>query len=277
MKAWFAIGRMSAFLFLLLPAYGRTYKLRESVEVQTEVRLSDLLPPDASPVLQRASASIELCRPPQPGSVRVLSAEFLAAKLGGFAEIRQEISLPPEVIVRPVERRASGETIRDAIVRFVAQSGVNQVDLPPDVFWEKLQGPLMAELPTSFEVRDMRPNGMNTEMLAELRCVSPDACHEFLVQIPLRAQKNSAPRVGPTSENGTTNNLLVRSGTAAIAIFQTDGVKISQPVICLESGRLRQVIRVLNQKSHRIFFADVVAANLLAVQTKRLPTATQQP
>lgn len=279
MKVWPAVDAVkwiSVIFVLLAPFYGRTYKLRESVEVRTEVRLADLLPSDASTVLRRASSGIDLCRPPQPGTVRVLSADFIAAKLDGVDLLRRRIVLPAEVIVHRAAWRPGGAAMREAVLRFLAQSGASHTELPPETFWDKLREPLMERPSTSFEVVDMRRNAANTETLAELRCIPDEFCHRFLLQIPLPAPEKTGTLAVPTSENGANDNSLVHSGTTAMAILQTDGMKMSQPVICLESGRLGQSVRVLNPQTHRVFFADVIAPNLLAVESKPSPTAVPQ-
>lgn len=269
MKARCVGGWMIAVIFMLLPAHGRKYKLHDEVQVEAEVRLADLLPAEAPAELRRASTNLDLCRAPQPGTVRVLSADFIADRIAGLDALRQQIIIPPEIVLHRLAWRAGGESMREALIRFFADSGNQNFDLPATAFWRGVRGPLLAQQQTAVAVENIHPSLSNHEMFVKLRCIPRDACHEFLLQIPqppadlIGAPTTSSPEIA-TGEGSSP--WLVRSGSRALAQWRDDTMTISQPVICLERGSRNQIIRVLNVRSHRVFLAEVVNPTLLVVR-----------
>ncbi len=63
-------------------------------------------------------------------------------------------------------------------------------------------------------------------------------------------------------------SMLVRSGKAAVLVFEGDFLRMTLPVMCLQNGGLGQQVRVLNKETKKTYWARVTA---LGVVTSVLP------
>lgn len=106
----------------------------------------------------------------------------------------------------------------------------------------------------------------------ELRCHDSRACLPFYVLLShagtadLRAAhststgQDSRPRA-PIAIPAT--QAVVRNGDSATLVFEDTALRITMPVICLESGSRGQKIRVVSADHKRYFKAEVLQAGLL--------------
>jgi hypothetical protein len=76
-------------------------------------------------------------------------------------------------------------------------------------------------------------------------------------------QTGSGTQPAPPPEN-----MLVRSGKAAVLVFEGDFLRMTLPVMCLQNGGLGQQVRVLNKETKKTYWARVTA---LGVVTSVLP------
>jgi hypothetical protein len=251
-------------------------QLRDAVEVKrNRVWLSDLLPPDAPSPLQKASAAIELCQAPQPGSARVLDAEQITVKLAGQPEVLRQLAIPPRITVRYSGWPIAEETVRMAISKFLREQGWRR-DLPDAARLEWLRPLSATEKPPTLQVMGLNWDNRQQSIQVRLRCSTRASCGSFLVHVVLppplgdewRDRLGSgiglnSPRAGQSAAATGDSAALAEKGKPATLILDGGSVRISVRVICLQRGVLNQQIRVFDARSRHVFHAEVVGAGLL--------------
>jgi len=107
---------------------------------------------------------------------------------------------------------------------------------------------------------------------AELRCHDRRACLPFYV---LLTSPRTADMHDRTSTSGTgspqpgaasptpSQQILMRDGDRATLVFEESALRITLPVICLQSGNRGQKIRVVSADHKRFFTAEIVESGLL--------------
>ena len=110
--------------------------LRDAIDVKGKrVWLADLLPPDAPSSVQKASAAIEICQAPQPGSGRVLDAQQITIKLAGQPDLLRQLVIPALLTVRNSAWPIAEEAVRIAISKFLRDCSSFQVTAPGVSGW----------------------------------------------------------------------------------------------------------------------------------------------
>ena len=99
-----------------------------------------------------------------------------------------------------------------------------------------------------------------------LQCEQASSCLPFFVllhwgQTGRQNERTTHPVQQP-------ENILVRSGKAAVLVFEGDFLRMTLPVMCLQNGGLGQQVRVLNKETKKTYWARVTA---LGVVTSVLP------
>lgn len=106
----------------------------------------------------------------------------------------------------------------------------------------------------------------------ELRCHDHRACLPFYV---LLSHAGTAEVRGALSTSSSAKSqpsapitipaaqAVIRNGDSATLVFEDAAIRITMPVICLESGSRGQKIRVASTDRKRFFTAEVVQAGLL--------------
>ena len=248
-------------------------RLRDAVEVNRKrVWLSDLLPADAPSSLQKASAAIELCAAPQPGSARVLAAEQITSKLAGQTALLRQLAIPPRITIRYAGWPIAEATLRMAISKSMRERGWKS-DLPEAARLEWLQ-PLAAtvEHPT-LQVVGVGWDNRQQSLQVRLRCSIRASCGSFLVHVVLPAalgdewQRRLQPGVAlnslPSGAADMLGTALAEKGKPAILTLDDGSMRISVRVLCLERGVLNQQIRVVDARTRHVFLAEVVGAGAL--------------
>jgi hypothetical protein len=113
------------------------------------------------------------------------------------------------------------------------------------------------------------------KLKVELRCHDPRACLPFYVLVSEgRMADNSGLASAGTGAGGnqpalevTVEKLLMRSGDPATLSFANQGLSITMPVICLQSGHRGQMIRVASADHKRFYKAEIVGPGLLKATT----------
>jgi hypothetical protein len=250
-------------------------QLREVVEVKrNRVLLSDLLPLDAPPALQKAGAAIDLCQAPQPGSTRILDAGQIRIKLAGQAELLRQLAMPTRITVRYSGLPIAEETVRRAISNFVRAKGWTR-DLPDAARLEWSPPRSAVEEHPAVQVTGIDWDSRQQSAQVRLRCSARTSCGSFLVHVflpsplgeewrkwPASTIDLNLPRAGQT-DSITAGAVLAERGKSATLILEDGGMRISVRVICLQPGALNQQIRVFDAQSRRVFHAEVVGAGLL--------------
>jgi len=133
---------------------------------------------------------------------------------------------------------------------------------------------LLAEVVSSTSNPTLRVESMerwgDRRMKVRLDCASSDQCLPFLVavdwsdgdtvQLPSSADRSTAA-ISPARPGS--NSYVVRSGSPAILLLDSDHVHIQLSVICLENGAVGQTVRVASKDHRQNFSAQVVDGTLL--------------
>jgi hypothetical protein len=158
---------------------------------------------------------------------------------------------------------------REQIVSVLDSSGIR---VTPDQM-ELLSSVTAAQAKPRLKVVDVDVlDGDSDKVL--LRCVQPNTCLPFYVLLhwghPADKKSTSPGRLnaGTTPSNSQPENILVRSGKAAVLVFESDFLRMTLPVMCLQNGGLGQQVRVLNKETRKTYWARVTA---LGVVTSVLP------
>jgi hypothetical protein len=253
--------------------------LRDAVEVKrNRVWLSDFLPADASPALQKVSATIELCPAPQPGSVRVLDPGQITAKLARQPELLRQLVIPPHITIRYAGWPITEERVRAAISQFLrrprlpATGGRRALPDAARLAWS--QALSSTEEHPALQVISLSWDDRRQSIEVRLRCSTRAACASFLVeailpppladewrrQLGLGGDLNSRAGEPATIGDGPA---LAEKGKPATLVLDDGSMRISLRVICLQQGVLNQQIRVVEARSRHVFRAEVVGVGLL--------------
>ena len=106
---------------------------------------------------------------------------------------------------------------------------------------------------------------------AELRCSDQRACLPFyvLVQAGTGGAFEGIPG-GSLARRSVARfprrQILLRNGDRATLVFENPSVRITMPVICLESGNRGQTIRVASTDHKQFFKAEIVKPGLVKVE-----------
>jgi hypothetical protein len=212
------------------------------------VLLSDLLPANTSTIIRNAAASIELCRSPQPGTLRILRAEQVLQSITPHADLFQRLIIPSRITIRHSGLTVSQSSVRDTISEFLRSHGWDG-GLPEDA---KVDLPeISAAGGEAFAVTHLQWDMQRQAIEVRLRCSITRSCGTFLgyVVLPqtmpgdsrtslIRAISGSSRPILGTTRPDAAHPPLVAKGKTATLILEDASMRISVPVICLEAGLL---------------------------------------
>jgi hypothetical protein len=255
-------------------ASGQMVRLAEAVEVRGEsVRLADLLPVGVPEEIRRASAEIEICRAPQPGSVRVLRQEEISRRVSEAAMLRQMV-IPERIVVRRSGWAMDRAALRIAIAKFLRQQAPD-LDLPENAQVRWPEWVVATEQHPALEVTGWEWDERQQAPQFRVRCAKGSSCGSFwaVVSSPpsllspttekWRARLASAMGVNSEGATAATLPAMAEKGKPATLILEDGAMRISLRVTCLQRGVLHQRIRVFDERSRRAFRAEVIGSGLL--------------
>jgi phosphatidylserine/phosphatidylglycerophosphate/cardiolipin synthase-like enzyme len=250
------------------------YRLRETAAISTDILcLSDLLPEGTPQAIQQASQGISFGRTPNAGSTRVLTAAEIRRRLAKNPALQWELSIPSSVAITRLRKGISGEVLNRTVEEFLRSAGWPESQLPVEFTLHGETAPAEASLQVVQVSWDDRQSAVNFH----LRCRAQKQCANFLVQAPASARQaidwqeqlkhTSASGVNYAAGISTYTHLhaplLAKAGETALLSMQSDGVRISVRVVCLQRGTLGQVIRACDLQSHKVYRAEVVSQGVL--------------
>lgn len=250
---------------------GNAIRLREAVEVNHPiVLLADLLPADAPAPIRKEAAALELCRAPQPGSVRILREEQILASITRHTDLARRLVMPPQVTIRYSSWPIKEASVRDAISEFLHKHGSNAA-LPDAARLDLPEFASAREENCELQVTQLQWDRPRQAIEVRLRCSKRWSCSSFVAHVVLPKSLpeewlSSLLRTMAIPEKtapDATQPPLVARGKGATLILEDAMMRISVPVICLEPGLLNQRIRVFDKHSRRVFLAKVVGDHLL--------------
>jgi len=166
-------------------------------------------------------------------------------------------------VFAPVRAAGNSRTpiSREQILSVLATSGIH---ITPDQI-EQLSNVTATEAKPRLKVVSIDVLDGESDKV-RLQCEQASSCLPFFV---LLHWGQSGRQGGKTAQPAhQPENILVRSGKAAVLVFEGDFLRMTLPVMCLQNGWLGQQVRVLNKETKKTYWARVTA---LGVVTSVLP------
>ena len=144
-----------------------------------------------------------------------------------------------------------------------------------------LPGPRAAGLTenSELEVTAAQWDSRQRRLRMQLRCVERSACGSFVVTAPgphsasedeRRIAEKPSPSASTQSRSPSaqatptaTGSVLTQPGDSATLILESNSIRISLAVICLQRGYLNQEIRARDAASQRVYHAEIVGMDML--------------
>ena len=238
-----------------------TVLLRAADVSRDTIRLSDLLPPEASTGMRRAAEQIELGRTPQCHTIRFFEAADIARRTSSWPALQGLTLLSPVPVQRtcfPIRR----EQVQRVISDFVQGKESDMVMVgAPFSLSERI---LASRENPALEVEQALPDPVRPALQIRLRCMERTVCPSFWVTVPTR------PGPGPhllsaaaTAHETEKDTPLVESGQHVILLLEDPPMLIQLPVTCLQRGSLGKQVRAMDPSTHRVFRAEVTGAGIL--------------
>jgi len=104
---------------------------------------------------------------------------------------------------------------------------------------------------------------------ARLQCEGTDTCLPFYVVLhwgePGDEQGKLSYRQGGTRSRRSSRpgEVLVRSGKAAVLVFEGEHIHMTLPVMCLQSGGRGQQVRVISKEQKKVYLARVTGPGVV--------------
>lgn len=256
-------------------AQDRVHLLGIALVDQKNVRLSDVLYPDAPDTLRRMAEGIILGVSPQPGSVREFSREQIEHGLAGEPSLLARLEIPLGLRVERRRWPIAADLIQNALHRFFRVSGAEgdgRALSGTTIGVEEKKGsrtiavhepPQLALSPrAAVDAYGATCEPGQLRLQVRLRCRDRLLCGDFMVTVTDATVVAARCAHNPLSA-GQRSILLVPAGSKAMLHWQIGNVRLSLPVVCLESGSLGQIVRVLDADSHRILRGQVMGVGEL--------------
>ena len=280
----------SILAFGATPSTGAPVVLLSEVKLKPKlVKLSDLLPADASASLREASSRIPLGSAPAPGIERNLRRAEIEQALTNQPEILNQITIPEDIAIRRAYRQLTREEIAAAL------SSALKLEHPIDPAVLGLQ--MSASTYFTGDDPGLVVTGIEFDALRQTTRVRLWTSKEpenlqFCVTIPGRfkplARAAAAPD-GSTKTGSTTAasaaaaavapkpdgesvklpgktkpaEVLVKAGVETKLVIQGSDYRLTSTAIPLQPGVLGQQIRVRDPVTHKVWSAQVAGRGLL--------------
>ena len=261
-------------LLLLMTALSATAASKSEIRSLSRVvvsgdaiKLSDLLPPSVSDEFRVAALNIDLGRSPQVGSRRVLTASEVLTRL-------QETPLAHENVVASETTTIERECIpfdrtqlKESISQFIEMAGLaNQIELKNENI--RLSRDLCAS-GQPFSVASARWDSRQQAFAVTLRPAATSHATDTLatvvlpeesLKVRLRSSSYEVRAHPKTNSVKKTPPPVIMTGQRATLLFERGPVHLSFPVVCLQSGKPQQIIRVKRIGGYSILSAEVIGA-----------------
>jgi hypothetical protein len=170
------------------------------------------------------------------------------ATAAGQASPTERVAISAEQVAGAIA--ATGAAVRAGQVKFLAQVSASRADIGLEVVSVK---------------------NHDQQATVKLRCHNSRECLPFYVlvegvgpvSLPVPAPVKVLPRRDGRPAAGTASLSMVRGGDRAMLVLESTDLRISLPVICLESGEQGQKIRVSSRDHKQFYEGEIVAAGFL--------------
>jgi hypothetical protein len=98
-----------------------------------------------------------------------------------------------------------------------------------------------------------------------LRCEQPNTCLPFYVLLHWGQPGDEASALSGRQDGRATKpqDMWVRSGKAAVLVFEGDLIRMTLPVLCLQNGGRGQRVRVVNKETKKTYLARVTGPGIV--------------
>ena len=257
-KSWLGWTVVAALALSTEYGAGQTaVRLRAATVSRDAIRLSDLLPPDASTAMRRAGEQIDLGRTPQCHTIRFFEAADIERHASSLPALHGLTLSGPVSVQRtcfPIRR----EAVQRAVLDFAQEKGLILPTSPlswSEVIYATRENPVL-------EIEQALPDPTRPQLQIRLRCVERTVCPSFWVAVPTRQRPHVLYAATPpiASTEGPT---LVESGQRVMLVFEDPPMRIQLLVTCLQRGSLGKHVRAMDPSTHRVFQAEVTGAGTL--------------
>ena len=162
------------------------------------------------------------------------------------------------MILSPLAGVAQGHDPRDAVLESLRSIGISaEIDREQVL----LNSPQVSGVPS---IEHSRYDGTLHAWLIELRCPPPRHC------VPTLAVLNIAdPRLLENAPVRQQRPVLVRAGGHRSLLSDFGSLRLREPVVCLESGRAGQVVRVRVRETRTVKLAEITESGELRLRISR--------
>jgi hypothetical protein len=267
-------------------------EVKSTVEVTgPALRLVDVLSPDTCPEVRAAAAAVRIGAVPSQGSIRVIpgndvenSLQQILDRLPNRVEGSTVVRAPERIVVRRAGSHAScGEIEEKLVTDHKSENAVTPDSTPTRAVTAQRKpdgincGASAGISPdASFELERKAWDPALRSWIFFARCKNPRECVPFIVQVG----DNSSPENPPSSRSPLRRSHspvtlrrdqielaegkpLVQRGQAAMLLWDQNGIRLTVPTVCLESGAPGKQIRTRIIPSGRVVRAIVVSAGML--------------
>lgn len=229
--------------------------LRAASVSRDSIRLSDLLPPEASAAMRKAGEQIDLGRTPQCHTMRFFEAADIGRRTSPWPALHGLTLSGPVSVQRrcfPIRR----ETVQQVVLDFAQQKDMALPASPlswSEVIYATRENPAL-------EVEQALPDPTRPELQVRLRCVERTVCPSFWVVVPTH-QRPHMSAASPEIESAPA--IVVEAGQRVMLVFDDPPMRIQLLVTCLQRGSLGKQVRAMDPSTHRVFQAEVTGAGTL--------------
>jgi hypothetical protein len=155
---------------------------------------------------------------------------------------------------RSLDRSALRQKIIEALLNFNPELAENLIAAEAEA-----AGAPSAALTRDLVVEGWRWEPVQGRMELRMRCRVRRECLPFLAYVSVRDPQQLRSGGFTAHDGNRPGSVVVKAGEHVLFTVQHDGFRLSMPVLCLNSGRAGEVIRVRNAEN-RILRAVVVGA-----------------
>jgi|HubBroStandDraft_6_1064221.scaffolds.fasta_scaffold00084_50 hypothetical protein len=259
-NSWLEWALLAALAFSTESGAGQTAVLLREVSVSRDtIRLSDLLPPDASNQMRRASEQVELGRTPQCHTERVFEPSEIEKQTSSSPVLLGLMLSGPVLVQRtcfPIRREAVQRVTSEFLQNQEIAAGVEV----SRIAWSETIYALQEN--PALRIEQALPDPARRVLQIRLRCVERAVCPSFWVTVPTTQRPHLFATTAPTVESRQ-SPVLVRVGQRVMLIFEDPPLRMQLPVTCLQSGSLGKQVRAMDSSTRRVFQAEVTGAGIL--------------
>jgi len=241
-----------------------------------DLSLADLLSPGACPAVIQSARQVRLGASPVDGSVHVFEGDQVREILERVIRARKlqnrsvVVSVPDRVTVR-------GQHARSSCAGIEAKIFAGRVEAPPETDCGG-SGRIPEDAPLALISK--RWDAALHSWVFSARCTRSRDCVPFLIRVQgadwedsasaaMLVQNNAHPglHLSPSTRAAQGRNFVVHPGQKTLILWDQNGIRLTVPAICMDSGRAGDTVRARIERGNRIVRAVVVSSGVLRAES----------